>query len=135
MLNSCHELIFEVIKKADKSRYANGIDRRLDHLGPIALFSNFKLTTTSGKLLEDISHARIVSFMYKLLTSNRSTDDLSIGFDRYRNRRPRELTENKNMKGKFHVRNMLKEAFGLAELQEKATFGLGYNLTITRNKD
>ena len=30
---------------------------------------------------------------------------------------------------------MLKDAFGLAEHQEKATYGLGYKLTLTRNKD
>ena len=30
---------------------------------------------------------------------------------------------------------MLKDVFGFAELQEKATCGLGYKLTLTRNKD
>ena len=30
---------------------------------------------------------------------------------------------------------MLKDVFGFAEHQEKATFGLGYKLTLTRNKD
>ena len=53
--------------KSDKSRYANGDDIRLNNLGPIALFSNFKLTTSSGKHLEDIFHAHIVSLMYKWL--------------------------------------------------------------------
>ena len=37
---------------------------------------------SSGKHLEDISHAHIVSLMYKLITSAEDTDDLSIGFDR-----------------------------------------------------
>ena len=41
--------------------------------------------------------------MYKLITSARNTDDLSIGFDRDRERRKRELTNNKNMKGKYHM--------------------------------
>ena len=45
LLNSCLHLYFEVIKKADNSRYGNGNDIRLVNLGPIALFSNFKLTT------------------------------------------------------------------------------------------
>ena len=53
-------LNFEVIKKADKSRYENNIDTRLFTLGPIVLFSNFKLTTSTGKQLEDFSHAHIV---------------------------------------------------------------------------
>ena len=30
---------------------------------------------------------------------------------------------------------MLKDVFGFAEHQEKATYGLGYKLTLTRNKD
>ena len=57
----------------------------LINLGAIALFSNFKLTTSSEKHLENIDHAHIVSLMYKLLTSSRDSDDLSIGFDRDRN--------------------------------------------------
>ena len=55
------DLNFEVFKKTDDSRYGIGNDIRLVNLGPIALFSNFKLTTNSGKHLEDISHAHIVS--------------------------------------------------------------------------
>ena len=30
---------------------------------------------------------------------------------------------------------MLKDTFGCAKHQEKATFGLGYKLTLTRNSD
>ena len=40
--------------------------------------------------------------MYKLITSARNTD-LSIGFDRDRGRRQRELTSNKIIKGKYYV--------------------------------
>ena len=43
LLNSYLDLNFEVIKKADDSRYGNGDEIRLVNLGPIALFSNFKL--------------------------------------------------------------------------------------------
>ena len=39
--------------------YVDGNDIRLVNLCPIALFSNYKLTTSSGKQLEDISHAHI----------------------------------------------------------------------------
>ena len=60
---------------------------------------------------------------------------MSIGFDRDRNRRQRELTNNKNQKGKYHVRIMLKDVFGFAEHQEKATYGLGYKIVLTRNVD
>ena len=87
LLNSFHDLNFEVIKKADDSRYGNGNDIKLVNLGPIALFSNFKLTTSSVKHLEDISHAHLVSLMYKLITSNKGSDDSSIGFDRSSARR------------------------------------------------
>ena len=52
--------------------------------------------------------------MYKLLTSSRDSDDLSIGFDRDRNRRKRELTNNKNIKGKYHMGIYLKDIIGFA---------------------
>ena len=60
LLNSYLDLNLEVIKKADNFRYENGNDIRLVNLGPVALFSNFIITTSSGKHLEDISHAHIV---------------------------------------------------------------------------
>ena len=135
LLNSYLDLNFEVIKKNDDSRYANRNDIRLVNLGPVALFSNFKLTTSSGKHLQDISHAHLVSLMYKLITSSEDSNDLSIGFDYSRNRRRDELARNKTIKGKYHVKIMLKDIFGYAEHQEKATYGLGYKLTLTRNKD
>ena len=120
LLNSYLDLNFEIIKRADNSRYANGNDIRLVNLGPIALFSNFKLTTSSGKHLEDISHTHIVSLMYKLKTSSKDSDDLSIGFDRSRDRRRDELALNKNIKGKYHLKILLKDVFGFAECQKKA---------------
>ena len=109
------DLNFEVIRKADHSRYGNGNDIRSVHLGPIALFTNFKLTTSSGKHLEDINQAHIVFLMYKSLTSSRGSEDLSIGFDHSRNRRRDKLTSNRNVKGEYHLRIMLKNTFGFAE--------------------
>ena len=50
-LNKYLDLKFEVIKEADASRCGIGNDIRLVNLGPIALFSNCKLTTSSGKIL------------------------------------------------------------------------------------
>ena len=58
--NSYLDLNFEVLKKTDKRRYANGNDIRLVKLGPIAFFNNFKLATSSAKHLEDISLAHVV---------------------------------------------------------------------------
>ena len=135
LLNSYIELNFDVIRVDNSNRYVDANDIRLVNLGPIALFSNYKLTTSSGKHLEEISHAHIVSLMYKLLTSSRDSDDLSIGFDRNRGRRKNELTNNKTIKGKYHIRIYRKDIFGLAEHQEKGTYGLGYKLTLTRNTD
>ena len=107
------------------NRYVDTSDIRLVILGPIVLFSNYKLTTSLGKHLEEISHAHIVSLMYKLLISNKDGEDLSIGFDRSRDRRKRELTNNKTIKGKYHIRIHLKDISGFAEYQEKGTYGLG----------
>ena len=135
MLNSYLELNFDVLQATTNNRYVDANDIRLVNLGPIALFSNYKLTTSSGKHLEEISHAHIVSLMYKLLTSSKDSDDLSIGFDRNRGRRKNELSNNKSIKGKYHIRNYLKDIFGFASHQEKGTYGLGYKLTLTRNTD
>ena len=135
LLNSYLELNFDVLHATNINRYADANDIRLVNLGPIVLFSNYKLTTSSGKHLEEISHAHIVSLLYKLLTSSKDSDDFSIGFDRNRNNRKRELTNVKNIKGKYHNRIYLKDIFGFAEHQEKGTYGLGYKLTLTRNTD
>ena len=105
------------------------------NLGPIALFSNYKLPTSSTKHLKDIRHAHIVSLMYKLFASTRDGDDLSIGFDRDGNRRQQELTNNRNMKEKYRIRIFLKENFGFAEYHEKATFALSYKLSLAKNSD
>ena len=64
--------------------------------------------------------------MYKLITTAKGCDDLSIGFHRDRGIRQREVTNNKNIKGKYHNRIYLEDVFGFAEHQEKATYGLGY---------
>ena len=117
----------DVLHAAANNRYIDGDDLRLVNEGPIALFSNHKLQSSSGKHIEEINHARVVCLMYKLVTSARNTDDLSIGFDRDRERRKRDITNNKNIKGKYHVTNMLKDIFGFAEQQEKGTYGLSYN--------
>ena len=119
MLKSYLDLKLEVIKKANFPRYANGNDIRLVHLGHIALLCNFILTTSSGKHLEDMRHAHIVFLKYKIKTSAKDTDTLSIGFDLDCGRRRDELNNNKNIKGKNHIRIMIKSAFGFAEHQKK----------------
>ena len=135
LLKSYFDLNFDVLKAYTSNRYADGDDIWLINPAPIALFSNFKLTASSGKHLENVDHTHIVSLMYKLLTSSRESDDLSIGFDRSRDRRKQELTNNKNIKGKYHIRIYLKDIFGFANHQEKATYRLGYKLTLTTDSD
>ena len=135
LLNSYIVLIFDVLHAATNNRYIDGKDIRFVNLGPIALISSCNLTTSSGKRIEEVNHAHILSFLYKLITSARGCDDLSIGFDRDRDRRRLELTKNKNLKAEGHVRIYLKVMFGFAEHQEKGTYGLGYKLTSTGNID
>ena len=135
LLNCYVALNFDVFYAASSDTYRDGSDIRLVNLGPIALFTKYKLRTSSRKHLEDTRRAHIVSVMYKLTTSAKDTDDLSFGFDRDRDRRQRELNKNKNKKGKYHVRIMLKDFFGSAEHQEKTNFGFGYKLALTRNSD
>ena len=132
LLSSYLQLNFDVLRADNSNRYGD-VDIRLVNLGLIALFSIYKLTTSSGKHFEEISHAHIVSLMYKFLSSSRGSDDLTIGFDRSCDRRQRELTTNKNNNGKYHLRVYLRDIFGSAEYQELATYGLGYKLTLTRN--
>ena len=127
MLNSYLELNFDVLHVATNNRYVDGNDIRLVNLGPIALFSNYKLTTSSRKQLENFDHAQIVCLLYKLITSPRGSDDLSIGFDRDRGRRQRELTNNKNIKGKYHVRNYLKVFLVLRNNKKEGLLGLVTN--------
>ena len=132
LLNGYLDLYFDEVHAATNNRYADGNDNRLVNLGPVALFSNYKLATSSGKHLEDVSHAHIVSLMYKLITTAEDMNDLSIGFDRDRTRRRNELTTNKNIKGKYHLRIIFKDKFSFNEYQEKATFGLGYRVRLIR---
>ena len=112
-LYSCFELNFEFYQQADYSIYADGNGIRLFNQGTLALFSKLELTTGNGKHLEVVSHAQIVSLLYKLITGAKDSDDLSIRFDRDRNRRREELTNNKHINGKNHIRIMLKDVLYL----------------------
>ena len=93
------------------------------------------MKTSSAKHLEDVTHAHILSLRYELTTSSKTFDDLFFGFDRDRVRGQRELTNNKKIKRKYHLRIYLGDFFGFAEHQEKATFELGYKLTLTKYSD
>ena len=117
LLNSYLELNFDVLQAVTGNRYVDSADKRLVNVAVIAFFSIYKLKTSSGKHLEEINHGHIVSLMYKLLSSSKKSDDLSIGFDRSRDRRKREIFNNKNIKGKYHLRIYLGDKCGFAEHQ------------------
>ena len=101
---------------------------------PVALFSEAKLTTSSGKHLEKVENLHPISLMIKHLTSGSQTSQLLYGFEESTTIRRRELTNNKNEKGTFFVRIKLKDLFGFAD-QEKITYGLSYTLTLKRNNN
>ena len=61
--------------------------------------------------------------MYILKTSVRVAYALSIGFNRDCELRQQELTDNKNPKGKNHVRNRFRDFFRFAEHREQVTYG------------
>ena len=122
---------FEVVKN-DDTRYAVGDQISLVKFGPVALFSEAKLTTSSGKHLEKVDNLHPICLMYKLLTSSQQTSQLMYGFEESTTIRRQELSNNKTEKGTFFVRRKLKDLFGFAD-QDKITYGLGYTLTLKRN--
>ena len=123
---------FDVLHAASGNRYVDNNNIRLVNLGPIALFSNYKLTTSSGKHLETIDRAHIVSLMYKLITSNRGSDDLSNGFDPSRDRRQRELTDNKKTKGNYRPRIYLRDIFGFCRTPRNSDFWSRLQINIDK---
>ena len=86
VLDSRLDLNFDVLHAATGNRYVDANDIRLINFGPVALFSKYDLTSSSRKHVESIDHAHIACLMYKLITSARGSDDLSIGFDRSRDK-------------------------------------------------
>ena len=64
LFESLLRLNFDVLHVATNNRYVDGNDIRLFNLGPNALFSIFKLATSSGKLLEEDNNAHIVGLMF-----------------------------------------------------------------------
>ena len=119
LLKSFRNLHFDVLRNDNNNGYIERAKQKLVILVSIALFSNFKLTTSSDKHLEEISHAHTVSLISKLKTSTGSSDDLSIGFDRDRDRRQDEFTNNETLNETYHVMITLGDVLGCAEHQKK----------------
>ena len=57
-----------------------GDHMRLVNLGPIAFFIKYRFTSSCGKEIEEIDDAHFICLVYKLLSSSKDSDDLSIGF-------------------------------------------------------
>ena len=86
-----------------RSWYAGGDHITLVNLGPIAFYNKYRLTNSSGKEIGEIDNAHVICLLYKLISSSRDSDDLSIGFHMSNDGRERELTDNDITKGKYHV--------------------------------
>ena len=85
-------------KAAAHSRYVDGDYIRLVSLGLLALNNKCRLTSSSGKEKKEIDNAHVICLMHKLTSSNRDSDDLSIGFYRSNETREKELNNNKKLK-------------------------------------
>ena len=135
-LQKSYILIDFEVTHVDDTKYVDGNEISLVNLGPVALFSEAKLTSHSGKDLEKVENLHTASLMYKLLSSCHDTNEPLYGFDSNINRRRQELTNNKEAgeKGTFYSRIRLIDIFGFAD-QDKITYGLGYNLTLKRNNN
>ena len=121
--NSYISLEFEVLKN-DDTKFADGDQISLVNFGPVALFSEAKLVTSSGKHLEKVDNLHPISLMYKLFTSNQQTSQLMYGFEESQATRRQELTNNKTEKGLFFVGIKLTDIFGFAD-QEKNNLWIG----------
>ena len=101
--NSFISLEFEVLRN-DDSRFVDGDEISSVNFGQISLFSEAKLTTSSGKHFEKVDNLHPISLMIKLLTSTSQTSQFLYGFEESTVVRRQELTNNKNEKRTFFVR-------------------------------
>ena len=86
--NAYISLELEVFKN-NNTRYIDNDQTSLVNFGPIALFSEAKLVTSSGSHLEKVDNLHTVCLMYKLLTSNQQTRQVHAflnGFEESENR-------------------------------------------------
>ena len=105
MKDSYHELAFNTTHRAGPhARYAIGDYILLVNSGPIALFIKYRLTNSSGKEIQEIDKAHVICLLHQLISSDRDSDDSSIGFHRSNEAREKESTRKKMTKGNYHVR-------------------------------
>ena len=70
---------FEVLKN-DSTSYANGDEISSVNFGPVASFSEAKLSTSRGKYLEKVDNLYPICLLYKLLTSSQQTSQTMFRF-------------------------------------------------------
>ena len=73
-------LDFDILKQ-DDTRYADDDQTSLLNFGSVALFSEAKLTTSSGKNLEKVDDLHIKKIMHKLITSQQQTSEVMYAFE------------------------------------------------------
>ena len=75
------EIDFNVTRRAGAyARYADGEHIRLVNLGPIALFNKYRLTSISGKEIEEKNNAHGVCLMHNLISGSRDSDGYQLVF-------------------------------------------------------
>ena len=69
--DSYHELHFNVTHRAGgHARYVDDDHQGLVNLGPTAFFNQNRLTSSSGKEIEDINNAHVFCLLHKLISSS-----------------------------------------------------------------
>ena len=117
----------------------NNVCAHNNHIGlvysdPIALFNKHKLTSSNGKEKQIIERAHIAYLLYILIKYSIDSADLSIGSHRCIIAREQEITFAETTKSNYQAKSFTKDVFDFSEHQKVATYGLGYKLTLPRNR-
>ena len=104
-------------------------------MGPIVLFSYYKLSTFGLNQIEDFDHAHNRCLGCKFISSCRNRNFMSFGLDHDKDRLQQGLTNLKATMVFKQVRNLLKDVYGFAENQESVTCGLECSMTRERRED
>ena len=121
MKDSYLEIFFIVTHRAGgQAGYADGDHTRLTNLVRFALLISFGLNSGRGKEIEELDNAHIICLMYKLISSSKDSEDLSIGLHWDITTQEIKLTNIKTAKGICHARFYWTDVFGFAEHQEIA---------------
>ena len=100
MKDSYLELYFNVTHRAGAhASYVENDNIRLLNVGLVALFKKYRLTSSSGKEVEESDNAHVICLLHELISSSNDSYDLSIGSHRSKGVREGKLTKNKTTKG------------------------------------